>query len=81
MLRINSKKPAKLMAFFPIKKKNKITIILDMLLLKAVVEDKVVDLVVLVELTSQIFSRIFLEILGVVEDQEVIEAQIIEDLI
>ena len=63
------------------KGKNKTTIILDMLLLKAEVEDKVVALVVLVELTFQIFLKIFLEILEVEEDQEVIEAQIIEDQI
>ncbi len=49
-----------------------------MLLLKVEVEDKVVALVVLVELTFQIFLKIFLETLGVEEDQEVIEAQIIE---
>jgi hypothetical protein len=49
-------------------------ITLVMLLLKMVVEDKVVVLVVLVEQIFQIFLRIFLEILEVVEDQE-IEAQ------
>ena len=81
MLKISLKKQVKLMAFFLIKKKNKTTIILDMLLLKVEVEDKVVALVVLVELTFQIFLKIFLEILEVEEDQEVIEAQIIEDQI
>ena len=69
------------MAFFRIKKKNKITIILGTLLLKEVVEDRVVVLVVLVEQIFQIFLRIFLEILEVEEDQEVIEAPIIEVLI
>ena len=63
------------MQFFRIQKKNKITIILVMLLLKEVeVEDKVV---VLVAQIFQIFLRIFLEILVVAEDQE-IEVQIIE---
>ena len=62
------KKPVKLMAFSQIKKKNKIMITLDMLLLKAVVEDKVV---VLEEQIFQIFLRIFLGILVVVADQEV----------
>ena len=81
LLRINSKKPVKLMAYFQIKKKNKITIILGTLLLKEVVEDRVVVLVVLVEQTFQIFLRIFLEILEVEEDQEAIEAPIIEVLI
>jgi hypothetical protein len=66
------------MVFFQIKKKNKIMITLDTLLLKAVVEDKVVALVVLVELTFQIFLKIFLGILEVEEDQEATEAQIIE---
>ena len=81
LLRINSKRPVKLMAYFQIKKKNKITIILGTLLLKEVVEDRVVVLVVLVEQTFQIFLRIFLEILEVEEDQEAIEAPIIEVLI
>ena len=80
-LKTNLKKPAKLMVFFRIKKKNKTMIILDTLLLKAVVEDKVVALVVSVELTFQTFLKIFLEILEVEEDQEVTEAQIIEDQI
>jgi hypothetical protein len=66
------------MEFFQIKKKNKIMITLVMLLLKMVVEDKVVVLVVLVEQIFQIFLKIFLEILVVVEDQEEIEALIIE---
>ena len=69
------------MAYFQIKKKNKITIILGTLLLKEVVEDRVVVLVVLVEQTFQIFLRIFLEILEAEEDQEAIEAPIIEVLI
>ena len=56
-------------------------IILDMLLLKVVVVDKVEVLEVLVELISQIFLKIFLEILEAEEDQEVIEAQTIEDQI
>jgi uncharacterized membrane protein YqiK len=47
-------------------------------LLKMVAEDKVVVLVVLVVLIFQIFLRIFLEILVVVDDQE-IEALITED--
>ena len=50
-----------------------------MQLLKMVVVDQVEVLVVLVEQTFQIFLRIFLEILGEVEDQE-IENQIIEVL-
>ena len=62
------------MAFFQIKKKNKIMIILVMLHLKVVVADKVVVLVVQIFL---IFLKIFLEILVVVEDQEV-EAKTIE---
>ena len=78
LLRISLKKPVKLTASFQIKKKNKITIILGMLLLKEVVEDRVEDLV---EQTFQIFLRIFLEILEVEEDQEAIEAPIIEVLI
>ena len=56
-------------------------IILDTLLFKEVEEDKMVVLGVLVELIFQIFLKIFLEILEVEEDQEVIEAQIIEDQI
>ena len=48
-----------------------------MLLLKMVAEDKVVVLEVLVVLIFQIFLRIFLEILVVVDDQE-IEVLIIE---
>ena len=55
--------------------------ILGTLLLKEVVEDRVVVLVVLVEQTFQIFLRIFLEILEAEEDQEAIEAPIIEVLI
>ena len=62
------------------KEKNKITIILGTLLLKEVVEDRVVVLVVLVEHIFLIFLKIFLEILVVVEDQEaevlITEAQI-----
>ena len=69
------------MAYFQIKKKNKITIILGTLLSKVVVEDRVEVLVVLVEQTFQIFLRIFLEILEAEEDQEAIEAPIIEVLI
>ena len=68
------------MAFCQINPKKKIMIILVMPLLKMVVEDKVVVLVVLVVQIFQIFSRIFLGILGEVEDQE-IEAPIIEVLI
>ena len=78
-LKKNLKKLVKLMAFFQIKKKNKITITLDMLLLKMVVVDQVVVLVVLVELILQIFLRIFLEILEEEDDQEA-ENQIIEVL-
>ena len=52
-------------------------ITLVMLPLKMVVEDKVVVLEVLEVLIFQIFLRIFLEILVVVDDQE-IEALIIE---
>ena len=51
-----------------------------MLHLKMVVEDKVVVLEVLVVQIFQIFLKIFLVILGVVEDQE-IEALTIEDQI
>ena len=69
------------MAYFQIKKKNKIMIILGTLLLKEVVEGRVEVLVVLVEQTFQIFLKIFLEILEVEEDQEAIEAPIIEVLI
>jgi hypothetical protein len=77
LLKTNLKKPAKHTEFFQIKKKNKITIILVMPLLKMVAEDKVVVLEVLEVLIFQIFLRIFLEILVVVDDQE-IEALIIE---
>jgi hypothetical protein len=49
-----------------------------MLLLKVAVEDKVVVLVVLEEQIFQIFLRIFLEILAVEEDQEILEALTIE---
>ena len=63
--------------FSQIKKKSKIMIILVMRHLKMVAEDKVVVLEVLVVQIFQIFLKIFLEILGVVEDQE-IEAPIIE---
>ena len=59
------------MEFSQIKKKNKITITLATQPLKMVAEDKVVVLVVLVGQIFQIFLRIFLEILVVVEDQEV----------
>jgi len=65
------------MAYFQIKKKNKISIILGTLLSKEVVVDSVVVLVVLVEQISQIFLRTSLETLEVVEDQE-IEVLIIE---
>ena len=63
-----------------IKKKNKITITLVMQHLKMVVADQVEVLVVLVVQIFQIFLKIFLETLAVVEDQE-IEDQIIEDQI
>jgi hypothetical protein len=53
-------------------------IALAMPLLKEVVEDKVV---VLVELTFQIFLKIFLGILEVVEDLEEEEVLTTEDLI
>ena len=56
-------------------KKNKTTITLDMLLLKTEAETKAV---VLVEQISQIFLRIFLKILVVVENLEEEEALIIE---
>ena len=69
--KINSKKPVKLTEFSQIKKKNKTMITSVMQHLKMVVEDKVVALVVLVEQIFQIFLRIFLGILVVVEDQEV----------
>ena len=77
MQKINSKKLVKLTEFFQIKKRNKTMITSVMQHLKMVVEDKVVALVVLVEQIFQIFLRIFLEILVVVDDQE-IEALIIE---
>ena len=67
----------KLTEYFQIKKKNKITITLDMLLLRMAVVDQVAVLVVLVELIFQIFLRISLEILEVEADQET-EDQIIE---
>ena len=67
----------KLTEFSQIKKKSKITITLVMRHLKMVVEDKVVVLEVLVVQIFQIFLKIFLGILGVVEDQE-IEAPTIE---
>ena len=69
----------KLTEYFLIKKKNKTTITLVMLLLRMEVEDLVEDLVVLVVQIFQIFLRTSLEILVVVEDPEaeelIIEAQ------
>ena len=65
------------MEYFLIKKKNKITITLVMLLLKMEVVDLVVVLVVLVVQIFQTFLKISLEILVVVEGQEV-EGLIIE---
>jgi predicted ATPase len=73
----NLKKPVKLMEFSQIKKRNKTMITSVTQHLKMVVEDKVVALVDLVEQIFQIFLKIFLEILVVVEDQE-IEVQITE---
>ena len=70
LLKINLKKLAKLTVFFLIKKKNKTMIILAMLPLKAVVVDKVEALVVLEGQIFQIFLKIFLVILEVVDDQE-----------
>ena len=67
----------KLTEYFQIKKKNKTTITLDMLLLRMAVVDQAAGLVVLVELIFQIFLRISLEILEVEGDQET-EDQIIE---
>ena len=64
--------------YFQIKKKNKTTTTLDMLLLKMVAVDQVEVLVDLVEQIFLIFLRISLEILVEVEDQEV-ENQTIED--
>jgi len=78
-LKKNLKKLVKLMAFFQIKKKSKTTIILVTLHLKTVVVDLVEVLVDLVEQIFQIFLRISLEILVVVEDQE-IDDQITEAL-
>jgi hypothetical protein len=75
--KINLKKLVKLTEFSQIKKKSKITITLVMRHLKMVVEDKVVVLEVLVVQIFRIFLKIFLEILGAVEDQE-IEAPTIE---
>ena len=75
--KINSKKQVRLTEFFQIKKKNKTMIISAMQPLKMGVEDKVVVLVDLVEQIFQIFLRIFLEILVVVEDREA-EVQITE---
>ena len=57
--------------FYRIKKKNKTTIILAMLHLKVVGGDNQEVLVVLEGLIFQIFLRIFLEILVVVEEQEI----------
>ena len=58
---------------------NKITIILDMLHLKMVVVEEV-DLVILIsQVTSRIYLKIFLEIL--VEVVEGLEKQILEDQI
>ena len=62
-----------------IKRRNKTTTTLDMLLLKMVVVDQVEVLVDLVEQTFQIFLKISLEILVVVGDQE-IDEQITEAL-
>ena len=70
----------KLTEYFQTRRKNKITIILDMLRLKTVVADQVEVLVVLVDQIFQIFLRIFLEILEVEGDQET-EDLIIEDQI
>ena len=71
LLKTSLKKPAKHTEFFQIKKKNKTTIILVMPLLRMEEEDKGVVLEVLVGLIFQIFLRIFLEILVVVDDQEI----------
>ena len=67
-LKINLKKLVRLTEYFLIKRKNKTTITLDTLLLKMVVEDLVVlgDLVVRI---FQIFLKIFLEILVVVDPE------------
>ena len=78
--KINLKKLVKHMEYFLIKKKNKTTITLGMLLLKMEAEDLVEDLVVSVEQIFQIFLKISLEILVVVEDPEA-EEQTIEDQI
>ena len=76
--KISLKKLVKLTASFQIKKKNKTMITLAMLLLRVeVAEDKEEALV---ELISQIFLKIFLEIL-VVDNQEEDEKPIIEALI
>ena len=77
MQKTSLRKLVKLTEFSQIKKRNKIMIILVMLPLKMVVEDKVVVLEVSVEQTFQIFLKIFLVILVVGEDQE-IEVRIIE---
>ena len=71
LLKINSKKPVKLMEFSQIKKKNKTMITSVMQPLKMAVEDKVVVLVVLVVRIFQIFLKIFLVILVAVADQEI----------
>ena len=63
------------MEYFQIKRKNKTTITLVMQLSKTVVVDQVEVLVDLEDQIFQIFLKIFLVILVVVEDQE-IEAQI-----
>ena len=70
MLKTNLKKPVKLTESSQTKKKSKTMIILGMQPSKMVVEDKVADLVVLVEQIFQIFLKISLEILEVEEDQE-----------
>jgi hypothetical protein len=73
----------KLTVFFQIKVKKKIMIILVMLHLKMVVVAKEV-LVALGDLQDQIFPtylKIFLETLGVEEEEVINEARVTEDLI
>ena len=78
-LKISLKRQVKPTVFSQIKTKKRIMIILDMLLLKMVVVAKE-DLVALGDLVDQIFQiflRIFLEILGVEEEEAIDETQVI----
>ena len=76
MFKKNSKRPAKLIISFQMKREKRITISSDMLLLREVVE-AVMALVDLIRHPSQIFSKTFLVILAEMVPQE---GQAIEEM-